>query len=174
MTLRTPTMSAIRESTKNDRLDRLTGRHEVVRGKWVVFLAGQEIIGNDTVSEIRGQPQTKLDRGSNSAASFSDRPWLMRQADSHPDLAWSGTDRGPLSLSDELETLVSRQVNDIDGVRSFISRSGRASLSDPAARSPPFAFPSLAPGELLHFRDGRRDGDISYPSLIQVVDGSLN
>ncbi len=46
-------------------------------------------------------------------------------------LALSGTahwmfDRGLLSLSDDLEILISRQVNDPDGVRGFINRSGRA------------------------------------------------
>lgn len=46
-------------------------------------------------------------------------------------IALSGTahwmfDRGLISLSDELEILVSRQVNDIDSVRAFINESGRA------------------------------------------------
>jgi len=46
-------------------------------------------------------------------------------------LALSGTahwmfDRGLISLSDDLEILVSRQVNDPDGVRALINRSGRA------------------------------------------------
>lgn len=48
-------------------------------------------------------------------------------------LALSGTahwmfDRGLISLSDNLEILISRHVNDADGVRSFINRSGTASL----------------------------------------------
>lgn len=46
-------------------------------------------------------------------------------------LALSGTahwmfDRGLISLSDELDILISRHANDVDGVRSFINRSGRA------------------------------------------------
>ncbi len=46
-------------------------------------------------------------------------------------LALSGTahwmfDRGLISLSDDLEILISRQVNDPDGIRTFINRSGRA------------------------------------------------
>ena len=48
-------------------------------------------------------------------------------------LALSGTahwmfDRGLISLSDDSEILVSRQVNDIDSVRAFINKSGRAIL----------------------------------------------
>jgi putative restriction endonuclease len=48
-------------------------------------------------------------------------------------IALSGTahwmfDRGLISLSDDLDILVSRQVNDIDSVRGFINRSGRAAL----------------------------------------------
>lgn len=46
-------------------------------------------------------------------------------------LALSGTahwmfDRGLISLSDDLEILISRHANDLDGVRAFINRSGRA------------------------------------------------
>ncbi len=46
-------------------------------------------------------------------------------------MALSGTahwmfDRGLISLTDDLEVLVSRQANDPDGVRAFINRSGRA------------------------------------------------
>lgn len=46
-------------------------------------------------------------------------------------IALSGTahwmfDRGLIALSDDLEILVSRQVNDADGVRGMINRSGRA------------------------------------------------
>lgn len=49
----------------------------------------------------------------------------------HNGIALSGTahwmfDRGLISLSDDLEILISRQANDPDGVRSFINRSGRA------------------------------------------------
>ena len=48
-------------------------------------------------------------------------------------LALSGTahwmfDRGLISLSDDLEILISRQANDPDAVRSFINRTGRAYL----------------------------------------------
>jgi len=46
-------------------------------------------------------------------------------------IALSGTahwmfDRGLISLGDDLEILVSRHVNDVDSVRTFINRSGRA------------------------------------------------
>jgi putative restriction endonuclease len=46
-------------------------------------------------------------------------------------IALSGTahwmfDRGLISLSDDLEILISRQANDPDGVRAFINRDGRA------------------------------------------------
>ncbi|GAB4065560.1 HNH endonuclease [Ancylobacter sonchi] len=46
-------------------------------------------------------------------------------------LALSGTahwmfDRGLISLSDDLDVLISRHANDPDGVRAFINRSGRA------------------------------------------------
>lgn len=46
-------------------------------------------------------------------------------------LALSGTahwmfDRGLISLSDDLDILISRQANDADGIRSFINRTGRA------------------------------------------------
>lgn len=56
-------------------------------------------------------------------------------------IALSGTahwmfDRGLISLADDLEILVSRHVNDLEGVRTFINRSGRA--------SPPIA-PSARP-----------------------------
>lgn len=48
-------------------------------------------------------------------------------------IALSGTahwmfDRGLIGLSDDLEILISRQVNDIDGVRSFINESGHATM----------------------------------------------
>jgi putative restriction endonuclease len=35
-------------------------------------------------------------------------------------------DRGLISLADDLEILVSRQVNDPDGVRALINKNGRA------------------------------------------------
>jgi len=46
-------------------------------------------------------------------------------------IALSGTahwmfDRGLISLADDLEILISRQTNDLDGVRSLINKSGRA------------------------------------------------
>lgn len=53
-------------------------------------------------------------------------------------IALSGTahwmfDRGLISLADDLEILVSRQVNDLDGVRALINRNGRA--TEPARAS---------------------------------------
>ena len=50
-------------------------------------------------------------------------------------LALSGTahwmfDRGLISLSDELEILISRQVNDLESVKSFINENGKASLPE--------------------------------------------
>ena len=46
-------------------------------------------------------------------------------------IALSGTahwmfDRGLISLSDDLDILISRQANDADGIRSFINKTGRA------------------------------------------------
>ncbi len=46
-------------------------------------------------------------------------------------LALSGTahwmfDRGLISLSDDLEIMISRQANDVDGIRSIINKNGRA------------------------------------------------
>lgn len=35
-------------------------------------------------------------------------------------------DRGLISLSDDLDILVSRQANDPDGIRSFVNKTGRA------------------------------------------------
>lgn len=56
-------------------------------------------------------------------------------------IALSGTahwmfDRGLISLSDSLEILISRQVNDIDSVRAFINKSGRANLPARATDRP--------------------------------------
>jgi putative restriction endonuclease len=56
-------------------------------------------------------------------------------------IALSGTahwmfDRGLISLSDDLEILISRQVNDIESIRTFINRSGRASLPLKASEKP--------------------------------------
>ncbi|CAA2136787.1 HNH endonuclease [Hyphomicrobium sp. ghe19] len=50
-------------------------------------------------------------------------------------LALSGTahwmfDRGLISLGDDLEILISRQVNDVDGIRAFINRTGFAFAPD--------------------------------------------
>lgn len=57
-------------------------------------------------------------------------------------LALSGTmhwmfDRGLIGLSDDLDILVSRQVNDPDGVRGLINKSGKA-------------LPPLRPGDRPH------------------------
>ncbi|MCZ0732957.1 HNH endonuclease [Phreatobacter sp. AB_2022a] len=56
-------------------------------------------------------------------------------------IALSGTvhwmfDRGLISLSDDLDILISRKVNDVDSVRSIINRSGRARLPQRAADRP--------------------------------------
>lgn len=56
-------------------------------------------------------------------------------------IALSGTahwmfDRGLISLSDDLEILISRQVNDIESVQSFINKSGRAMPPSRAADRP--------------------------------------
>ncbi len=45
-------------------------------------------------------------------------------------------DRGLITLSDDLEILISRQVNDIDSVQSFINRNGRATPPTRAADRP--------------------------------------
>lgn len=56
-------------------------------------------------------------------------------------LALSGTahwmfDRGLISLADDLEILISRQVNDVDGVRAFINKTGFAFAPDRAGDRP--------------------------------------
>jgi putative restriction endonuclease len=56
-------------------------------------------------------------------------------------IALSGTahwmfDRGLISLSDDLDILISRQVNDIDSVRSFIRKEGRAATPERAVDRP--------------------------------------
>lgn len=56
-------------------------------------------------------------------------------------IALSGTvhwmfDRGLISLADDLEILISRQVNDFDGVRAMINKSGRALPPRHAAERP--------------------------------------
>jgi putative restriction endonuclease len=56
-------------------------------------------------------------------------------------IALSGTahwmfDRGLISLSDDLEILISRRVNDLDGVRAFINRDGRALAPQRAFQHP--------------------------------------
>jgi putative restriction endonuclease len=56
-------------------------------------------------------------------------------------LALSGTahwmfDRGLISLTDDLDVLISRHANDPDGVRAFINRSGRAIAPQPAFERP--------------------------------------
>lgn len=56
-------------------------------------------------------------------------------------IALSGTvhwmfDRGLISLSDDLDILISRKVNDVDSVRSIINKSGRARLPQRAADRP--------------------------------------
>jgi putative restriction endonuclease len=63
----------------------------------------------------------------------------------HNGLALSGTahwmfDRGLISLTDDLEILVSRQVNDIESVRGFINRNGRARPPQRATDGPHPAF----------------------------------
>ena len=59
----------------------------------------------------------------------------------HNGLALSGTahwmfDRGLISLSDEMEILISRQVNDVDRVRNFINSSGFAFLPERSSDRP--------------------------------------
>lgn len=59
----------------------------------------------------------------------------------HNGIALSGTahwmfDRGLISLSDDLEILISRQVNDADGVKAFINKDGRAIPPSRAADRP--------------------------------------
>ncbi|HEX8364233.1 MAG TPA: HNH endonuclease [Allosphingosinicella sp.] len=58
-------------------------------------------------------------------------------------IALSGTahwmfDRGLISLTDDLEVLVSRQVNDVEGVWSLVNKTRRAAVpSHPAHRPHP-------------------------------------
>jgi putative restriction endonuclease len=56
-------------------------------------------------------------------------------------LALSGTahwmfDRGLISISDDLEILISRQVNDFDGVRALVNRDGRVQLPQRLSQRP--------------------------------------
>jgi putative restriction endonuclease len=56
-------------------------------------------------------------------------------------LALSGTahwmfDRGLISLSNDLDILISHRVNDLDGVRAFINRTGRATAPQKAFERP--------------------------------------
>lgn len=56
-------------------------------------------------------------------------------------IALSGTahwmfDRGLISLSDELEILISRQVNDIESIQSLLNKSGRAIFPHRASQRP--------------------------------------
>jgi putative restriction endonuclease len=56
-------------------------------------------------------------------------------------LALSGTphwmfDRGLISLSDDLEILISRHANDPDGVRAFVNKSGRAIVPQRSSQRP--------------------------------------
>lgn len=60
-------------------------------------------------------------------------------------IALSGTvhwmfDRGLISLADDLEILVSRQLNDQESVRAMLNRSGRALAPSLASRRPHPAF----------------------------------
>ncbi len=60
-------------------------------------------------------------------------------------IALSGTahwmfDRGLISLSDDLEILISRQTNDPEGVRAFINKSGRANAPVRASERPHPSF----------------------------------
>lgn len=56
-------------------------------------------------------------------------------------IALSGTahwmfDRGLISLSDDFEILISRQVNDLDGVKAFVNKSGQAIVPESSAERP--------------------------------------
>jgi len=56
-------------------------------------------------------------------------------------IALSGTahwmfDRGLISLSNDFEILVSRQVNDVDSVRSFVNKTGRAWVPERISEQP--------------------------------------
>ena len=56
-------------------------------------------------------------------------------------IALSGTahwmfDRGLISLSDDLETLISRQANNPDGARAFTNKTGRALVPTRALERP--------------------------------------
>jgi putative restriction endonuclease len=74
------------------------------------------------------------------------RPVEARGPDSlRNGIAMSGTahwmfDRGMISLSDDLEILISRQVNDQEGVRAMINRTGRAIVPERVSQQPHPAF----------------------------------
>jgi putative restriction endonuclease len=69
-------------------------------------------------------------------------------------LALSGTvhwmfDRGLISLSDDLEILISRHVNDADAVRSIVNKSGCANPPSKRPRKTASSFSAVASGTLL-------------------------
>jgi putative restriction endonuclease len=112
--------------TERQRLQQLTSR--VVRDRVfrrVVLRAYDERCAISGLKIINGGGRAEVD-----AAHI--RPVQHNGPDVvHNGIALSGTahwmfDRGLISLSDDLDILVSRQVNDIGSVQTFINKSGRA------------------------------------------------
>jgi len=114
--------------TPRDRIQQLTNR--IVRDRIfrrVILKAYDERCAITGLRLINGGGRAEVD-----AAHI--RPVVLNGPDVvNNGIALSGTahwmfDRGLISLSDDLDILVSRHVNDIDSVRGFINRDGRASL----------------------------------------------
>jgi putative restriction endonuclease len=122
--------------TERQRLLRLTSR--VVRDRVfrrIVLRAYDERCAVTGLKLINGRGRAEVD-----AAHI--RPVEHNGPDTvHNGIALSGTahwmfDRGLVSLTDDLEILVSRQVNDIGSVHAFINKSGRATPPSRCADRP--------------------------------------
>jgi len=110
-----------------------TDAHEralLIDGEWVT--TGEWI---DVVSPYTGKTVGRVARGGRAEAEAAH----IRSVEANgPDIitngiALSGTvhwmfDRGLISLSDDLEILLSKKINDIDGVRKLINPNARARL----------------------------------------------
>jgi putative restriction endonuclease len=125
----------IRE-TERHRLQQLTSR--VVRDRVfrrIVLRAYDERCAITGLKIINGGGRAEVDAAHIRPVQHSGPDTL------HNGIALSGTahwmfDRGLISLADDLEILVSRQINDIGSVNDFISKSGRAISPLRAAERP--------------------------------------
>lgn len=126
--------------TERQRILRLTGRAERDRSfRTVVLRAYDARCAITGLKFINGGGRAEVD-----AAHI--RPVEHGGPDIvHNGIALSGTahwmfDRGLISLTDDLEILISRQVNDIESVRGFINKNGQARPPQRATDRPHPAF----------------------------------